>query len=120
MRVGELRHYGIFQQLTGETNDYNEELSEWQDYFACDMKVNPIRNVESEEAGSNKAITTHEVYTRWSQGIKPKMRIKWIDYEDQLIKYFEIVGIKDKNLKHHLIRLIVTDLDIDEVLEDGS
>ncbi|HEV3416649.1 MAG TPA: phage head closure protein [Pirellulales bacterium] len=77
----------------------------WNQFAACWAGINPIMGSESAYAEQTVSQTVHEVTIRYLPGINEKMRVKFIDAENNT-RYFAIQ--KKENFEERNIWILLT------------
>ena len=93
MRAGTLRHKITFQQLTVANDTWGHSTETWTDQVVTYAAIWPLRGVERMEGMKLDNENTHKIRIRFNNDVHPKMRIKYYDYRQQSIRYFNILAI---------------------------
>lgn len=102
---GELRHIITFQRLDldGPQNKYGEPIK-WDDGITTRAGIYPISGKEFYAAETVNSEVTHKINIRYTEGLKPSMRIKFEN------RYFDIISIINFQEKNIMLQLLCKEL----------
>lgn len=99
INAGKYRHIITFQRLAETTNEYGEDIAEWEDVMTTRAGIFPMSGKDyfSAQANVKTAEITHKIQLRYLKGIDSEMRIKFGN------RLFDIVSppvnFQEKNLE---------------------
>jgi SPP1 family predicted phage head-tail adaptor len=93
MRAGKLRHKITFQQLTVANDTWGHSTETWTDEVTTYASIWPLQGAERMEGMKLDNENTHKIRIRFNNDVHPKMRIKYYDYRQQSLRYFNIAVI---------------------------
>jgi len=107
MKTGRLRHLCTIQ-MPSQTKDAAGGITKtWTEITKAWCDIRPVTGSEKYMSHQKYATATHEVFTRWIDGINPKM---------QLVargRVFEIIAVLNINERDRMMKIIAK-----EVLDD--
>ncbi len=89
MNPGKLRHPIVIEVATDVRNEFGEPEQTWTEFEQTWAEIKPIKAGEFFSAVGTQHEVTHRIVTRYIEGIKPDMRIR---FEDRI---FEITAIRN-------------------------
>lgn len=104
INTGEFRHLITFQKLLEVQNDYGEPTQAWNDEITSRAAIYPVSGKEFYAAETVNSEVTHKINMRYTQGLKPDMRIKFGD------RYFNIISIINFQERGTLIQIMCKEL----------
>ncbi|WP_294186353.1 phage head closure protein [uncultured Clostridium sp.] len=101
---GELRHKISIQQYSKLTNDYGEvEINNdgiWTEVMTIKAGIYPISGREFFAAETVNSEITHKVKIRYTEGLKPNMRIV---FNNRIFSIESIINFKELNIELQLL-----------------
>jgi SPP1 family predicted phage head-tail adaptor len=102
MEAGRLRHRVTIQEKVDSRDSYGGERETWVDIAEVWAEVEPLVGREYLESRQESAEITTRVRVRYRAGIRPEMRVKYVDEAD-VAHYYDIfsaqnVGTRRKEL----------------------
>lgn len=75
IRPGRMRSYITIQQLTDSQDAQGGKSQTWTPFTSAWASIRPLRGTEYLSADQQQGRMSHEIRTRWIDGIKPEMQI---------------------------------------------
>ena len=99
MRSGNLKHKITIQSYTETQNDFGEVIKGWSDFKTLYASITPLTAKEFFKSGVFNEVT-HKIEMRYTQGIKPKMRVL---YGDREFSIESVINIREANKTLQLV-----------------
>ena len=106
MNSGDYKNLVTFQNIITNDEDQGSYSTQWQDFATAFAAIEPISGKEHNDLGGMQSTYTHRVRVRAIRGIKPEMRIQYVDGYEGKTRYFNIIHIKDSASGHREIQLM--------------
>ena len=105
LRSGEMDTLATVQTPTESTNSIGEPELVWSTFATRWIAILPLSGSETIDAMANEASVTHRVRMRYTEGLKPKMRIEVGS------RVFEIMSVMERGRKveHEVLATEVVD-----------
>ena len=98
MRVGRLRHLCTVEHYTETVDAVGGVTKQWDEYAMIWCAIDPLRGDEKYFSAEKHAEATHQVTSRYLDGVNPKMRLLCRGREFEIISVINI-GERDKMMK---------------------
>ena len=77
MQSGKLRFKVIVQKPVNSTGSDGDVIQTWTEFLTRRCDIRTKTGTENEDGDRLNAVTTHTVFFRWFDDIKPDMRVLW-------------------------------------------
>lgn len=101
MRVGKLRHLASIESYTEAPDGFGEVVKSWTKFSDIWCSIKPINGKEKYVSAEKHATATHEVMSRFIDGVTPRMRL--VDGT----RVFGIISSLNVNEESKMMQLIV-------------
>lgn len=109
MQAGKLRHLVDIQRAITGRDAHGGETKTWVTDGQCYVEIKPLNAREIITADSTDSRVTHQIITRFYQGLNAKRRIKYGD------RIFNISGIRNIEERRKMMIIDAIEQDIDTV-----
>ena len=106
MNSGDYKRLITFQNIQTNDEDQGSYSTEWRAFATVYAAIEPISGKEFNDLGGMQSTYTHRVRVRAIKGIKPEMRIQYVDGFEGKVRYFNIIHVKDAGTEHREIQLM--------------
>lgn len=100
MDIGSLNKKIRFQELQDTENEYGEPIQDWTDLKTVWASINPIVGKEYFAAETVNSEISHKIRIRYTEGIKPNMRIK---FKERYFNIISVINYQERNVEMQLM-----------------
>jgi len=100
MRAGDLRHRITIERYTESQNDFGEVVESWSELLSTRASVRPI---SAKDIFTNSGLineTTHRVFMRYQEDIKPNDRVL---YTGRIFDISSVINSEERNITIELL-----------------
>ena len=104
IRSGDLDHKATIQTPEESQNAVGETVLTWSTFATRWVNVLPLSGTEQLQAAAAEAMVTHRIRMRYTEGLKPKMRLL-VDG-----RTFEIMSVLERGMRREEHELMVSEV----------
>ena len=110
MRAGQLRHSITIQQKVLTVDANGDRTEAWTTYLTSWASIETGNGREFFAAKQVMADLTHTVRIRYYSGIRPDMRIAYLDLKTNTTRYFNIRAILNPDERNEMLTMQATEI----------